>query len=480
MLSGKECVTARAVASEFGVGEKMSAAAESRGTEVRAGVLPPDELRRNFSDLHPPLTVNESLIEADRCYFCFDAPCTHACPTQIDIPLFIREIQAKNPAGAAKTILQANIMGGICARVCPVETLCEEVCVRNLAEDKPVKIGMLQRYATDHLMGRGEHPFQRAPATGKRVAVVGAGPAGLSCAHRLALHGHEVVIFDARRKPGGLNEYGIATYKAVDDFAQREVDYVLAIGGITVENGKVLGRDFAVSDLREDFDAAFLGMGLAGVNALGAEGESAKGAIDAVDWIAELRQAEDVAAMPIGRRVVVIGGGMTAVDAAVQSKLLGAEEVTIVCRRGEAEMKASRWEQELAQTRGVRILFWAQPIRLLADEGENVHAVALERTRVEDGRLVGTGEMLTLHADMVFKAIGQTFVPAPLNGSAGKIRLEAGRIAVDDERRTSMPGVWAGGDCIYGGEDLTVVATQDGKLAAESIHRALSGTGAGQ
>jgi len=455
------------------------AVTEHQETEIRAGVLPPDELQQNFGDLHPRLSVNESLIEADRCYFCFDAPCMHACPTHIDIPLFIREIQAKNPAGAAKTIFAANIMGGICARVCPVETLCEEACVRNLAEDKPVKIGMLQRYATDHLMERGEHPFRRAAPTGKRIAVVGAGPAGLSCAHRLALHGHEVVILDARRKPGGLNEYGIATYKTVDDFAQREVDYVLSIGGITVENGKALGRDFSISDLRQDFDAIFLGMGLAGVNALGADGEAARGSIDAVDWIAELRQATDLGAMPVGRRVAVIGGGMTAVDAAVQSKLLGAEEVTIVYRRGQAEMKASRWEQELAQTRGVRILFWAQPIRLLTDAKGNVHAVALERTRMEDGRLVGTGEILTLHADMVFKAIGQTFVPAPLNGSAGQIRLENSRIAVDEERRTSMPGVWAGGDCTWGGEDLTVVATQDGKLAAESIHRALKSRGAG-
>ncbi len=444
-----------------------------RTPDIAAARLMADDYIRNFSDLHPPLTRHEAFVEADRCYFCFDAPCMQACPTHIDIPLFIREIQADNPGGAGTTILDSNIMGGICARVCPVETLCEEACVRNLAEDKPVKIGELQRYATDFLMERGEHPFTRAAPTGKRIAVVGAGPAGLACAHRLALHGHDVTIFNAREKPGGLNEYGIAAYKAPGEFAQREVDFILSIGGITIENGKALGRDFSLADLKQDFDAVFLGMGLAGVNALGAEGEGAKGSEDAIAWIAELRQARDVATLPIGRRVVVIGGGMTAVDAAVQSKLLGAEEVTIVYRRGQPEMKASLWEQELAQTRGVRIMHWAKPVRLLAGSMGVVHALAVERTRLDNGKLVGTGEIITLPADMVFKAIGQTFVPAPLDGSAASIKLEGGRIAVDEERRTTMPGVWAGGDCVAGGEDLTVAAAQDGKLAAESIHRAL-------
>ena len=445
-----------------------------RQPDIAAARLSAEDYARNFSDLHPPLTRHEAFVEADRCYFCFDAPCTHACPTHIDIPLFIREIQADNPGGAGKTILDSNIMGGMCARVCPVKTLCEEACVRNLAEDKPVKIGELQRHATDHLMERGEHPFTRAAPTGKRIAVIGAGPAGLSCAHRLALHGHDVVIYDAREKPGGLNEYGIAAYKTPGAFAQREVDFILALGGINIETGRALGRDLTIADLKQDFDAVFLGLGLAGVNALGAAGESARGALDAVDWIAELRQATDLAQMPIGRRVVVIGGGMTAVDAAVQSKLLGAEEVTIVYRRGQPDMKASRWEQELAQVKGVKIMYWARPVRLLADPRGNVHAVALERTRLEDGRLADTGEIVTLAADMVFKAIGQTFVPAPLNAHAEEIRLEGGRIAVDEERRTSMKGVWAGGDCIAGGEDLTVAAAQDGKLAAESIHRALA------
>ena len=445
-----------------------------RQPDIAAGRLGAEDYARNFSDLHPPLSRHEAFVEADRCYFCFDAPCMQACPTHIDIPLFIRQIQADNPGGAGTTILDSNIMGGMCARVCPVETLCEEACVRNLAEDKPVKIGELQRFATDFLMARGEHPFTRAHPTGKSVAVVGAGPAGLACAHRLAMHGHDVTIFDAKPKPGGLNEYGIAAYKTPGGFAEREVDFILQIGGIKIEVGKALGSDFTLAELKQDFDAVFLGMGLAGVNALGADGEGASGALDAVAWIAELRQAKNLAKLPIGRRVVVIGGGMTAIDAAVQSRLLGAEEVTIVYRRGQAEMKASVWEQDLAQTKGVKIMHWAKPLRLLADDNGNVHAIALERTRLENGRLAGTGEIATLPADMVFKAIGQTFVPAPLDGAAAAIRLKGGRIEVDDERRTSMPGVWAGGDCIAGGEDLTVAAAQDGKLAAESIHRALS------
>ena len=294
---------------------------------------------KNFADLHPPLSTHEALVESDRCYFCYDAPCMKACPTTIDIPLFIREIQAGHPKSAAKTIFNQNILGGMCARVCPTETLCEEACVRETAEGKPVKIGMLQRYATDQAIAE-THPFTRARSSGKKVAVVGAGPAGLACAHRLAMHGHEVTIFEARKKPGGLNEFGIAAYKAVDDFAQKEVDFILSIGGITIKNNMALGRKLKLPDLQRDFDAVFLGMGLSGVNALGAKNEDADGIEDAVDYISDLRQAKDMSKLPVGRNVLVIGGGMTAVDVAIQSKLLGAENVTILYRRGAAHMNA--------------------------------------------------------------------------------------------------------------------------------------------
>ncbi|MEO8669519.1 MAG: NAD(P)-dependent oxidoreductase, partial [Bauldia sp.] len=424
--------------------------------DIASGRLQPADYARNFSDLHPPLEKHQAFVEADRCYFCYDAPCVQACPTGIDIPLFIREILTDNPKGAAETILSANILGGMCARVCPTETLCEEVCVREVAEGKPVRIGELQRYATDVLMREeGRQPFERAAPTGKRVAVIGGGPAGLSCAHRLAMHGHDVVIHDAKPKLGGLNEYGIAAYKSTNEFAAAEVDFVLSIGGITVENGKALGRDFTIPELRNAYDAVFIGLGLAGVDALGIADESLDGVADAVAYIADLRQAADLSKLPVGRKVVVVGGGMTAIDIASQSRRLGAEDVTIVYRRDAEKMGASEFERELAQTDGVRIKLNARPKRLVT-AGGRVTGIEFEYTREENGKLVGTGETFALDADMVFKAIGQAFVPAVLNGAEEAITLESGRIKVDDEGRTSLAGVWAAGDCAAGGEDLTV------------------------
>jgi glutamate synthase (NADPH/NADH) small chain len=432
--------------------------------------LSSDAYARNFADLHPPLSAHGALVESDRCYFCYEAPCQQACPTAIDIPLFIRQIGAGNPQGAAETIFQQNILGGMCARVCPTETLCEEACVREAAEGKPVKIGLLQRFATDALMWSGRQPFQRAPATGKTVAIVGAGPAGLACAHRLALHGHAVTIFEARKKSGGLNEYGIAAYKTVDGFAQAEVDFILSIGGITIEHGKALGKAVTLEGLRQDHDAVFLAMGLQGVNALNTPFEDADGVEDAVDYIAQLRQAKDLGELPVGRHVLVIGGGMTAIDMAVQSKLLGAEEVTILYRRGPGQMKASRFEQELAQTRGVKIKHWVMPREVLIEDGKAV-GLECEYTAESKARLEGTGETFSLKADVIFKAIGQTFVPAPIKDA---IVLDGGRIKVDASRRTSLPDVWAGGDCAQGGQDLTVAAVDDGRRAAEAIHAYLS------
>lgn len=429
---------------------------------IVTGRLSADAIAENFADLHPPLNAHEALVAADRCYFCHDAPCMQACPTTIDIPLFIRQISTGTADAAAKTIFAQNILGGMCARVCPTETLCEEVCVRETAEGAPVEIGRLQRYATDGMMAKS-HPFARAADSGGKVAVVGAGPAGLACAHRLAMKGHSVTVFDRRAKGGGLNEHGIAAYKSVDGFAQDELNWLLGIGGIATEYGKSLGSEMSLADLQSGFDAVFLGMGLGGVNGLAVDGAQRGGVGDAVDMIESLRQSADGTELGVGRNVVVIGGGMTAVDAAVQSKLLGADDVVMVYRRSKAAMAASEFEQDLATSKGVRIIYNAQP-EAVTDAG-----VVFERTETKNGKLTGTGERFELAADQVLRAIGQT-----LSGAPEVLELDGRKIKVDGSGRTSVAGVWAGGDCASGGDDLTVTAVAEGRDAAEDMHAALT------
>jgi dihydropyrimidine dehydrogenase (NAD+) subunit PreT len=433
--------------------------------------LSPSEYARNFDEVKPPLQPHQALTDSSRCLFCYDAPCIEAGPTRINIPSFIRKIGTGNLKGAALDILSENIMGGMCARVCPTEVLCEQACVRNKSEGKPVRIGLLQRHATDWLLTRGIQPFQRAPASGKRVAVVGGGPAGLACAHRLAMLGHSLTVFEARPKLSGLNEYGVAAYKTPFGFAQREVDFILAVGGIEVRVDQMLGRDVALQALRREYDAVFLGIGLGATKALGVSGEELSGVEDAVTCIERLRQTRNLATLPIGRRVVAIGGGNTAIDIAVQARRLGAEDVTIVYRRGPEAMSATGHEQEFAQANGVRIKHWARPVRLVGSAGQ-LTAAQFEYTCLDAaGRLVGTGETFSLEADQLFKAIGQVLVSDPLqDGSKQVLEMQDGKIAVDGERHTSLPGVWAGGDCVAG-VDLTVQAVQDGKVAAHAIDR---------
>jgi dihydropyrimidine dehydrogenase (NAD+) subunit PreT len=439
--------------------------------DIAGGRLSPAEYQENFSDIAPAFDSNDARVAAERCLFCYDAPCVKACPTAIDIPLFIRQIATGNSEGAAKTILDANIMGGMCGRVCPTETLCEEACVREFAEGKPVEIGRLQRFATDVLFQSGKQIFTRSSESGRRIAVVGAGPAGLACAHKLSALGHEVTLFEAKERPGGLNEYGIAAYKTVNDFAQREVAYILDIGGITIQYGRRLGRDLTLKALRDSYDAVFLGLGLGAINDLGI-GSDVAGVMNAVDYIALLRQTRDLAQLPVGRRVVVIGGGMTAIDIASQTKRLGAEDVTIVYRRGPEHMNASHYEQDLAQTDGVLIRYWMQPRRLIADGGRLI-GVELEYTEESDGKLAGRGEILEIPCDQLFKAIGQALEVKDVASQEPYLELEKGRLKVDAERRTSIGNIWAGGDCVAGGKDLTVTAVEDGKIAALSIDRFL-------
>jgi glutamate synthase (NADPH/NADH) small chain len=439
--------------------------------DLRPHRLGADEYALRFADASPRLSQAQALLEAERCLYCFDAPCATACPTHIDVPSFIRRIAEGNLRGAATAILEANPLGGMCARVCPTENLCEQVCVRTTQSAQPVAIGRLQRYATDALMESAQPQiFTRAASTGRKVAVLGAGPAGLACAHTLARLGHEVLLLDAHEKAGGLNEYGLASYKTTDNFAQTELQWLLGIGGIELRTGWKLETAAQLDALRADFDALFLGIGLAATRQLGVPGENLAGVQDAVDFIAALRQSADLSALPIGRRVVVIGGGMTAVDAAVQAKLLGAEDVHMVYRRGPEQMSASRAEQDWAQTHGVTIHHWLVPLEVTGSNG-HASAVQFARQALVDGKLCATGEIQTLAADMVLKAIGQR-LGNPLLAESG-LRLLGDRIATDDVGQTSLRGVWAGGDCRAGGLELTVEAVAHGKQSALAIHEHL-------
>ncbi len=424
------------------------------------------QIADNFADLTPPLTAAQAHAAAARCLYCYDAPCIQACPTGIDIPTFIHQIRTDNLKGSAQTILSENILGGTCGRACPTEILCEQACVMNACGEEPIKIGALQRHAVEHLMARSDaHPFARALPSGKTIAVVGAGPAGLSFAHRAAMLGHDVTIFEARPKPGGLNEYGLAAYKMANDFAQKEVDFLLGIGGIKIEYDKAFGSALTLAQLRAGFSAVFIGAGITATNDLDVPGSDLSGIMDALDFIKTLREAKDKSTLEIGKDVIVIGGGNTAIDAAVQAKRLGADNVTLVYRRGEDAMSATEWERDLARTNDVVLKTWSMPLRFEGEPFDGKGAVAaaiFEKTALVDGRLVGTGEIYAIPADMVLKAIGQKLK----SDAFCELKLEKGKIRIDGSYQTSVPGVFAGGDCVATGIDLTVQAVEDGKRAA--------------
>lgn len=424
------------------------------------GQLSKDEIESNFDDLNPLFSREHAVVEASRCLYCFDAPCLNACPTGINIPKFIKQIYSGDADGAATTILSENILGGTCARACPTEELCEEVCVVTQTEGAPVKIGQLQRFAVEGLIDKGGHPFERAPETGVRFAVIGAGPAGLAFAHRFAMLGNNVVIFEKRDKPGGLNEYGLAAYKMAGDFAQKEVAFLLQIGGIEIRYGQGLGEDLSLAQLQAEFDGVFIGVGLTETRELSIQGADLPGVEDAVDFIDRLRQAPKKSDIPIGANVVVIGGGNTAIDAAVQARCLGAETVTIAYRRGADSMSATDWEQQLASANGVNFVHWASPHEIIGNK--RVEGVVFDKMESAGGALKATGSKMTIPADCVFLAIGQTMSESGL----GELAIENGKIKINEEYQTSVAGVYAGGDCTATGSDLTVQAVEDGKQAA--------------
>ena len=430
-------------------------------------------LNQMFKDINPALSARQAGIESSRCYYCYDAPCVKACPSKINIPSFIASIHSDDLTGAAKTIYEENIMGGSCARVCPTEILCEQACVRNKEEEhSPVKIGLLQRYATDHADIEG-HPFERAVATGKKIAVVGAGPAGLSCAHRLSLLGNDVEVFEAQSKAGGLNEYGIAKYKLTENFAQKEVDFILSVGGITIHYDSALGKDISLEQLKEQFDAVFLSIGLQDTSSLYLDNEDHCNVINAVDYIKALRQATDLTELDVPKdSAVVIGAGNTAIDIACQLKRLGTEEVTLVYRRGEAQMSATEHEQQIAKNHEVRIKTWSQPEEIKLDDDGQLAAISFRKTYTKDGKLKTTDEVFDVPCSAIFKAVGQKMAYPDAEQLIPTI--SEGKIATFHHQLTSIEGVFAGGDCTGVGQDLTVEAVQQGKLAALAIHQSLT------
>ena len=429
-----------------------------------------------MADIQLPMRPMEAHVEANRCLYCFDAPCIHACPTGIDVPAFIRKIADGNEIGAAKKILEANILGASCARICPTKVLCEGACVLHDRDEKPIEIGRLQRHATDFVNERGIHvlkPPQKK--NGKRVAVVGSGPAGLGCAAELAQLGYEVTIFEKSKLPGGLNTYGIAYYKLKPQLSLEEAELVQDLG-VEIRCGVEIGRDISGADLQRDFNAVFLGLGLGNGNQLGIPGEKLPEILDALEFIEQIH-TNPLHQIPIGNQVVVIGGGNTAIDAAMQSVRLGAKRVTIVYRRSEAEMSAYEFEFEKAKNDSVHFLFNAVPIAFVDVEG-HVAGIRLGRTHTaKSGKLeMIAGSELTEECDMILKAVGQEKQADILRTIFPSLQIGADGVAVRDSLTgaTNIAHVFVGGDCANGGREV-VNAVGEGKNAAHGIHTFLTG-----
>jgi glutamate synthase (NADPH/NADH) small chain len=430
-----------------------------------------DDAAKALSEQLPPLSANAATVEADRCLYCFDAPCTHACPTHIDIPRFIKKIASQNLRGSAETILASNLLGATCARVCPVQELCEGACVLG-ADHKPIAIGRLQRYAMDYARDHRSYPKVKAAPSGMKIAVIGAGPAGLSCAGELAQLGHAATIFEKRAKPGGLSTYGIIGLREPAEIALEEARMIEGMG-VTIEAGVELGKDLSLADLQKQFDSVVLSVGLGRTPALGIEGEES--IIDGLEFIEGSKT--DAASLTVGRNVIVIGAGNTAVDCATIAKRLGAGRVTMVYRRTDREMTCYEHEYDFARKEGIEFRFLSQPSRVVLEDGK---PTGLECRRVELGAPDASGrpapiEMkgseFALAADQIVKAVGQE---KPSLAVLLGLETKKGFIAVDDDFVTSIPGVYAIGDCIRAkGAASTVMAVEDGKLAALAIHAKL-------
>lgn len=437
---------------------------------IASNKLSPGEYEQNFSDIHPPFeTQDAALVEANRCLFCYDAPCTKSCPTSIDVPKFIKQITTGNIKGSAHTIFSSNIMGAGCSKVCPVEKLCEGACVFNLMHEEPIPIAKLQRYSTEIAMQKKWQLFQRKPSTGKKVAIVGAGPAGLSCGHTLSREGIDVTIYERENKGGGLMTYGIAAYKVTPQFCEDEVNFITAIGGIEIKYDQELGRNISLEELQKNYDAVYLGIGVGLARKLEIPGEDLEGVVDAISFIYDIRD-KGYSNVPVGDRVAVIGMGMTAIDAATQAKRLGAKEVTMLYRRTQQEMPCTQVELDIAKLDGCEIIWLAAPKEVLGENGK-VKALVCSVMKLGEpdagGRRspVDTSETFTLEVDMVIKAAGQM----PYGDLIKQLKIKNSKFKIDiTDSSTNINGVFAGGDCVNGGKEV-VDAVQAGKDGAKAI-----------
>jgi dihydropyrimidine dehydrogenase (NAD+) subunit PreT len=438
---------------------------------IKNNRLSPEEYAKNFSDINPPFeTKDAAVVEANRCLFCYDAPCMKSCPTSIDVPMFIRQISTDNVKGSAKTIFDSNILGAGCSRVCPVEKLCEGACVYNLMGEKPIDIAKLQRYSTEKAISEKWKLYKAPPSVSKRVAVIGAGPAGLACAHALALKGISVTIFEKEKKGGGLMTYGVAGYKVTPQFCEDEVKWITSVGNIKIQYSKALGKDVFMESLQKEYDAVFLGFGVGVARPLSIEGENLKGVVDAIEFIYNIR-TKPLEKVLIGDKIAVIGLGMTAIDAATQAKRLGAKEVTIVYRRTENEKPCTQEELDIARLDGVNFIFLAAP-SLVKGSGGKVKKLICEKMSLGEpdasGRRapVPTGEIFSLDVDMVIKAAGQ--MPFENLVHEANLQHKNGKITVNKDGSTNLKGVFAGGDAVNGGREV-VDAVQAGKDGAKGI-----------